>query len=111
MIKSVVDNVMNDESQALARAVYTQNSDLDGVVTIEENLNSGWIYAADENGECYLFSDSKNTCFEKHVSCPNCGYENFVSNFVDEISSEDCCKEYAIECEFEGYETLKEESA
>lgn len=96
MIKSITDNVMNNESQASIEAITAQNNDLDGEVTINESPNSGWIYAADENGECYLFSDNENKTLEKHISCPNCGYENFVSVFLSE-AHDDCCKEYGKE--------------
>ena len=96
MITQLTDNVMNNESQDLAKAVMKEHTDLEGIVTINENQSSGWIYAADENGECYLFSDNDNKILEKHLSCPNCGYENFESEFKNE-ASEDCCKEYAEE--------------
>ena len=116
MIKSIKDNVMNEESQALIKAIASgkdyAGKDLDfwGDVTIEENPNSGWIYAADEDGNCYLFSDSDNTKLEKHVYCFNCGYENFESEFINEADDvSKCCFEYAKEAELPGWQSLEEE--
>ena len=91
MIKSIKDNVMNNESQALMKAINTQQTELYGNVEIHENPNSGWIYAADEDGECYLFSDNENTILERWVSCCECGYENYESEYENEAPNK-CCK-------------------
>ena len=94
MIKSIKDNVCNNESQELMKAIQNQKTELYGDIEIHENPNSGYIYAADEDCSCYLFSDNENKVLEQHISCPNCGYENFVSEFKNEAIG-DCCKEYA----------------
>jgi len=96
MIKSIKDNVLNDESSKLTRSIYKNDTDLYGDVIIEQNPNSGFIYACDEDGNCYMFSDNKNTKLEKWINCPNCGYENYTSEFRNELT-DDCCIEYAIE--------------
>ena len=114
MIKSIKDNVLNEESQALVKAIASgkdyagKELEFYGNVEIHENPNSGWIYAADEDGNCYLFSDSDNTKLEKHVYCVNCGYENFKSEFINE-ATDDCCFQYAKEAELPGWEDLEEE--
>jgi rubredoxin len=62
-------------------------------------MNSGWIYAVDEDySGCYLFSDNDWKEIEAHYSCPNCGYENFERQFANGATDE-CCFEYAEEME------------
>jgi hypothetical protein len=114
MIKSIKDNVMNQESYALLKAVVNGRDykgaevNLYGDVTIEQNMNSGWIYAVDEdyNG-CYLFSDNDCKELEAHYSCPNCGYENFERQFANE-ATESCCFEYAKDMELVEPDFLEE---
>ena len=90
MIESIKDNVLRSESFVLLKAIVNGDSKLTGKIEIHENPNSGWIYAADEDCTCYLMRNDK---LEEHVSCPECGYENFVSDFEDEMEQA-CCKEY-----------------
>jgi rubredoxin len=93
MFKSITDNVCNDESRALVKAIINQGNDLNGVVMIEENPNSGWIYAADEDGNCWLFNSADWKEIEKHLYCPECGYENFESHFLEERQAS-CCENF-----------------
>lgn len=92
-IISIKDNVLNKESGKLLKAITNSETKLNGVIEIQENQNSGWIYATDEDCNCYLFSDDECKVLEEHYSCPDCGYENFDSSFLDECT-EDCCKTY-----------------
>ena len=118
-VTGIKDNVLNDESYALMGAVLNGRDykgaevNLYGTVTIEQNMNSGWIYAVDEDySSCYLFSDNDFKELEAHYSCPECGYENFERQFVEECNSA-CCMEYARDIElapdFEEEEELEEE--
>lgn len=100
-ITSIKDNVMNEHSHELMKQVINADTDMMGAVEIEQNPNSGYIYAADENGECYLFPChfySRNPTIERFISCPECGYENFVFNFAEELDKDnECCQKYAVE--------------
>lgn len=100
MIKAIKDNVCNEESQNLFRAIQNQPCELEGEVEIHENPASGWIYAADGNSRCYLFNGCKTGTvkeIEEHISCSNCGGEGFISAFLDE-NKDECCKEYFKDC-------------
>jgi len=104
-VTGIKDNVLNNESLALMQAVVNGRDykgaevNLYGTVTIEQNMNSGWIYAVDEDySSCYLFSDNDFKELEAHYSCPECGYENFERQFANE-ATESCCFEYAEEME------------
>ena len=82
MIESITDHVINDESQAMIRVITTTETELNGLISICENPNSGWIYSCDEDGNCYLFKDQHFKELEQFIVCYNCGYENFISEFL-----------------------------
>jgi len=106
MIKSIKDNVCNRESQLLFKAIQLQDNDLNGEIEIHENGTSGWIYAVDEDYNCWLFNDEDCQKIEKFISCPECGEEHFTSEFLTSENKEksffsisSCCMKHFKELE------------
>lgn len=64
---------------AMAENKWQKESELDGNIAIEFNPNSGNVFLADSNYNVAMLND--NDELENWVNCPNCGYENYLTEF------------------------------
>ncbi len=71
----------------------SDQSTLDVGVAVEFNPNSGNVFLVDEDYNVAMMNGDK---LEDWINCPECGHEDFDSEFLDS-SVNDCCKEYSSE--------------
>lgn len=73
---------------------------LGGGIAVELNPMSGNVFLVDEDCNVAMCDDDVLVDF---ISCPECGHEGLVTEFLDG-GENDCCKSYLAELEIPIYE-------
>ena len=80
----------------LIKAYLKHKSLLDDGVRIEFNPSSGDVFLVDED---YKVACMNGENLELWLYCPNCGHEDFKSEFLATCNEDECCVEYFNEIE------------
>ena len=84
------------EAAELLKAYSERNAKFlgDGL-TLNFNMNSGYVFLSDEDYNVGLLTDDGK--LEQFFSCSNCGFEGFKEDFIDikqhETESDDCLEQ------------------
>lgn len=65
---------------------------LENDIKVEFNPMSGYVFLVDGDYNCAMMNGDY---LENHFNCPNCGNEEFQSDFRESFKDDSCCQEYA----------------